>query len=90
MKKTVLAIIYLVFAIQLTANEIYHSVRVLSTGQSVFQQLHSLGIPLDHVQIKQGVFIDIIANENQGHSLANDFPANESDSFAEMEMKISK
>ena len=65
MKKTVLVIIYLVFAIQLTANEIYHSVRVLSTGQSVFQQLHSLGIPLDHVQIKQGVFIDIIANENQ-------------------------
>jgi len=65
MKKTIVAIFFLAFAFQLTANEIYHSVRVWSTDQYVLQELHNLGIPLDHVQIKQGVFIDIIANEDQ-------------------------
>jgi hypothetical protein len=52
-------------ALPLAANELYHSVRVWSTDQATLTVLHNEGIPLDHVRIKAGVYIDVLANEEQ-------------------------
>ena len=70
MKKTVQFIILLAIVYQLPATDIFQSVRIWNTEQSILQQLHDLGIPLDHVQIKQGVFIDVVANEEQTFRLS--------------------
>jgi len=70
MKKTVQFIILLAIVYQLPATDIFQSVRIWNTEQSILQQLHNLGIPLDHVQIKQGVFIDVVANEEQTFRLS--------------------
>jgi len=52
-------------ALPLAANELYYSVRVWSTDQATLTVLHNEGIPLDHVRIKAGVYIDVLANEEQ-------------------------
>ena len=70
MKKTVQFIILLAIVYQLPATDIFQSVRIWNTEKSTLQQLHDLGIPLDHVQIKQGVFIDVVANEEQTFRLS--------------------
>jgi len=50
---------------QLQSIEIYQSLRVYGTDQFTLDELHDTGIPLDHVHIKKGVFIDVIASRDQ-------------------------
>ena len=45
--------------------DIYQTIRVYGTDNSTLDILHNVGIPLDHVRIKKGVFIDVIASSNQ-------------------------
>ncbi len=56
--------------VQMSAQEVYRSLRVWSTNEGTLQQLHAMGIPLDHIQIKEGVYIDLIASEDQTDRLA--------------------
>ncbi|MDP7128804.1 MAG: M14 family metallopeptidase, partial [Candidatus Marinimicrobia bacterium] len=58
-------LIVLNITLPLAANELYHSVRVWSTDQATLTALHNEGIPLDHVRIKAGVYIDVLASEEQ-------------------------
>ncbi len=45
--------------------DIYQTLRVYGTDKSTLDILHNVGIPLDHVRIKKGVFIDVIASSEQ-------------------------
>jgi len=47
------------------ASDIYHSLRVYEFSEITLSILQQEGIPLDHVRIKQGTYIDVIANEEQ-------------------------
>jgi len=49
----------------ISASDIFQSVRVWNPESSTLQQLHELGIPLDHVQIKPKIYLDIIASQDQ-------------------------
>ena len=49
----------------LTANDIYQFVRVWNTEQATLSALHNEGIPLDHVRIKTGAYIDVVASTEQ-------------------------
>ena len=47
------------------ANEIYQSIRVFQSSDQDIEIIVKLGIPLDHVSGKQGIYIDLIATEDQ-------------------------
>lgn len=51
-------------------NDVYQSVRVYDPNEATLSILHQEGIPLDHVRIKQGVYIDVIASEEQTNRLS--------------------
>ncbi len=55
---------------QISANDIYQSVRVWNTDQATLSALHNEGIPLDHVHIKASVYIDVVASMEQTSRLA--------------------
>lgn len=47
------------------AREIYQQVRVYYTDDAELEELQKAGIPLDHVRIKKGVFVDVVATREQ-------------------------
>ena len=49
----------------LYSSEIYQSIRVFNPTVDVIQIISQLGIPLDHIGGKKGIFLDITATENQ-------------------------
>ena len=51
------------------ANEIYQSIRVFQSSDQDIEIIAKSGIPLDHVSGKQGIYIDLIATEDQVSSL---------------------
>lgn len=65
MKKIVQFLLILGVVVLLPASEIYQSVRVWDTDQATLSTLHNIGIPLDHVRIKEGVYIDVVARNGQ-------------------------
>ncbi|MFQ6677781.1 MAG: M14 family zinc carboxypeptidase [Fidelibacterota bacterium] len=54
---------------QLYSVEIYQSLRVYGTDIHTLGELNDVGIPLDHVRIKKGAFIDVIASRDQADVL---------------------
>lgn len=55
----------LVFVYLLEGSDIYQSLRVYNPEESTLSVLRDAGIPLDHVRLKKGVYIDVIAEETQ-------------------------
>ena len=51
------------------AGEVYQQVRVFGTDPATITQLRAVGIPLDHVTVKRGIFIDVTATREQVDSL---------------------
>jgi len=45
--------------------DIFQSIRVFDPSPETIQTLANAGIPLDHIQGKDGVFIDVVATEDQ-------------------------
>lgn len=50
---------------QVYSVDIYKSIRVYGTEPSTYDALHNAGIPLDHVRIKKGEFIDVVVSDEQ-------------------------
>ncbi|MEE9165840.1 MAG: M14 family zinc carboxypeptidase [Candidatus Neomarinimicrobiota bacterium] len=48
-----------------SGQEIYQQVRVYYSDMSDLQLIHEAGIPLDHVRVKKGVFVDVVATRTQ-------------------------
>ena len=49
----------------LVAKEVYQSIRVYHPNLETIKTIGSLGIPLDHVSGKEGVFLDLTATESE-------------------------
>ena len=49
----------------LVAKEVYQSIRVYHPNLKTIKTIGSLGIPLDHVSGKEGVFLDLTATESE-------------------------
>ena len=47
------------------ANEIYQSIRVFQSSDQDIEIIANFGIPLDHLSGKQGIYIDLVATEEQ-------------------------
>ena len=53
----------------LYSSEIYQSIRVFNPTVDVIQIIGQLGIPLDHIGGKKGIFLDVTATEDQTMAL---------------------
>ncbi len=51
------------------SSDVYHSVRVYDPNETTLSILHNEGIPLDHVRIKKGIYIDVVASDEQTNRL---------------------
>ncbi len=51
------------------ANEIYQSIRVFQSSDQDIEIIANFAIHLDHVSGKQGIYIDLVATEDQVSSL---------------------
>jgi len=71
MKVRVFPIFFVFFCLSISVigKDIYQQVRVFYSDSSELHQISRIGIPLDHVRIKKGVFIDIVATQQQVDSL---------------------
>ena len=49
----------------LVAKEIYQSIRVYHPNLETIKTIGSLGIPLDHVSGKEGIFLDLTVTEGE-------------------------
>ena len=49
----------------IVAKEIYQSIRVYHPTQETNKTIGSLGIPLDHVSGKEGIFLDLTVTESE-------------------------
>ena len=49
----------------LVAKEIYQSIRVYHPSLETINTIGSLGIPLDHVSGKEGIFLDLTVTESE-------------------------
>ena len=47
------------------SKDIYQSIRVYQPTPERIAAIGGLGIPLDHVSGKQGIFLDLVATEDQ-------------------------
>lgn len=63
-------LIFIVLALNLTfAQDVFQSIRVFNPTSETIKIVAKAGIPLDHIQGKNGYFIDVIAAEDQSIEL---------------------